>query len=410
MASAEPDAATGARAVAVGGQFDVAVIGAGVFGAWSAYRLQKDGRRVIVLDAFGPGNTRASSGGESRIIRMGYGADELYTHWSMRSLDLWLDFCHEANDASLLRQTGILWMARHRDRLTLETQATLLKLGVRHRTLSRKELEALYPQFDLGPISWAILEPDSGVLMSRRAVQSVLRAAVGSGAKYRSDAVQAPAAHGRLDAITLCSGDSVRADTFIFACGPWLPKLFPSLLQDRILVTRQEVLFFGAPFGDRRFEPPAMPAWIDFGDDVYGVPDLEGRGFKIASRRHGPVFDPDTGERMASSRGVEEMRLYLGQRFPAMKQAPLIESRVCQYETTQSRDFIIDRHPDMENVWIVGGGSSHGFKHGPAVAEYISQQLDGTRPPEPRFALATKQRFPPERADAMPGPPAASSR
>ena len=108
------------------------------------------------------------------------------------------------------------------------------------------------------------------------------------------------------------------------------------------------------------------------------MPDLEGRGFKIALDRHGVRVDPDTQSRIVSEEVAAEVRRYVARRFPGLRDAPIVETRVCQYENTSSGDFLIDRHPEIENVWFVGGGSGHGFKHGPAVGEYVAGRvLDG---------------------------------
>jgi glycine/D-amino acid oxidase-like deaminating enzyme len=171
-----------------------------------------------------------------------------------------------------------------------------------------------------------------------------------------------------------------------------LPKIFPEILEGRIRPTRQEVFFFGTEPGDRRFTPPHMPAWLDFTDErgAYALPDIENRGFKLAFDRHGPPFDPDTSDRLAD--GLDAARAFLAERFPALAGAPLVESRVCQYENTSSGDFLIDRHPDFSNVWLVGGGSGHGFKHGPMVGEHVTALIDGSASVEARFSLATKSR------------------
>jgi sarcosine oxidase len=369
---------------------DVAVVGAGCFGAWTAWHLRRAGRSVVLLDAHGPGNARASSGGESRIIRMGYGADDLYTRFARRSFHLWKSFFEETGQP-LFKPTSVLWLAREGDPLVTDTLATLRRLEVRHERLSRSDLEARFPQIALGDHTWALLEPESGVILARRAVSALVEEAVRRGIDYRAASVLPPAGRGRLDVLRIENGESIHARDFVFACGPWLPKLFPDLLADRIFPTRQEVFFFGPPAGDVRFRSPAMPAWIDFGEEVYGVPDLEGRGFKVAPDRHGPAFEPDEGERLVSAESVARMRDFLGRRFPALRKAPLLEARVCQYENTSSGDFLIDRHPDLENVWLAGGGSGHGFKHGPAVGEYVAERLQGAAAEEARFRLSTKE-------------------
>jgi sarcosine oxidase len=378
----------------------VIVVGAGCFGAWTAYHLARSGHDVTLLDAYGPGNSRASSGGETRVIRMGYGAQEIYTRWSWRSLELWKALFEQA-DATLFHETGVLWMARDGDTLADATLATLGHVGVPHERLSRAQLESRWPQIDFGAagpapveqVTWAIHEPRSGVLMARRAVEVVVREARREGARHVAAAVRAPAiGRGRIEVVTTQSGETMSAATFVFACGPWLPKLFPDLLGDRIVATRQEVLYFGPPPGDRRFAPPAMPAWIDFGEEIYGIPDIEARGFKISLDRHGPPFDPDTGDRVAGQT-VGAVRGYLSRRFPALRDAPLVGAEVCQYENSCNGDFLIDRHPDLENVWLVGGGSGHGFKHGPAVGEYVARLMAEGGEVDERFALATKEKI-----------------
>jgi glycine/D-amino acid oxidase-like deaminating enzyme len=198
------------------------------------------------------------------------------------------------------------------------------------------------------------------------------------------------AAPGPLRAVQIGDGRELRADAFVFACGAWLPKVFPSLLEGRIRPTRQVVLYFGTPAGDERFGPQHTPAWVDFPSGVYGAPDLEGRGVKVGLDRHGDAFDPDTGDRTVDLASVAIARAWLARRFPAMAGAPLVESRVCQYENTSTGDFLIDRHPDHENVWIVGGGSGHGFKHGPAVGEHVAGLISKGEDLEPRFSLQAR--------------------
>ena len=373
--------------------YDAVVIGAGVFGSWTAYWLQQSGLKVAIVDAYGAANSRASSGGESRIIRMGYGADEIYTRWSNHSLALWQELFARIGRPELFQRTGMLWMAREDDPYTLATRDTLRAVGVVFEEIGRNELERRYPQIDFGDVMWAIYEPMSGALLARRAVQAVTDEFVRNGGEILLGAVTAPAGANKLREVTTQSGLGINAERFVFACGPWLPKLFPDLLEGRIHPTRQEVFFFGTPPGDDRFAPPLMPTWIDFGAQLYGLPDLENRGFKVALDRHGAGIDPDTDERNITPELLKEVREFLARRFPAMRNAPLLESRVCQYENTSTGDFLIDRHPGFDNVWIVGGGSGHGFKHGPALGEYVAARIIEGGEVEPRFSLMTKGAF-----------------
>lgn len=367
------------------------VIGAGVFGSWIAYYLQQAGVQVALLDAYGAANDRASSGGESRIIRSSYGPDEIYTRWSDHSLAIWRKFFAGIGRPELFQQTGVLLLASAQDPRLSATRQTLEKVGVNFQFLGRAELESRYPQMDFENVPSAIYEPQSGVLMARRAVQAVADYVARNGGDYLIESALPPTGSGRVREIVTRAGKRIGADVFIFAGGPWLPKLFPALLGERIHPTRQEVYFFGVPAGDRRFSPPFIPTWIDFGSETYGMPDLENRGFKLALDRHGKAIDPDTAERTVTSETLEEARAYLARRFPALAGAPLVEARVCQYENTSNGDFLIDRHPDFENVWLAGGGSGHGFKHGPALGEYVATRVIEGGEIERRFRLETKE-------------------
>jgi len=352
---------------------DITVVGAGVFGVWTAWHLRRAGASVRPVDAWSSGHTRTSSGGESRIIRIGYGADEIYTRLAIRSLDLWKQFGH-----GLFQRTGVLWMARADDPYTVATGCTLRAVGVPMEFVSHADLSHRWPQMRLpDPAVYAIFEPESGALFARHAVTAVAADAVRLGVRFETAAI-APY--------------SLTAGPTVFACGAWLPKLFPDLLGPRIFPTRQEVFFFAPPPGSTEFSPGAFPVWIDFTDPrgPYGFPDLNSRGVKLAFDRHGPPFDPDTGDRRPSPELLEEARRFLAQRFPALAGAPLTESRVCQYENTSSGDFLIDRHPARPDIFFVGGGSGHGFKHGPAVGELAARLVLEGAPADPRFSLGAK--------------------
>jgi monomeric sarcosine oxidase len=388
------EAAGEAPTVRTGKTYEVVVVGSGVFGAWTAYWLRKKGLKVALVDEYGAASSRGSSGGQTRIIRMSYGDIETYTRWSMRSLGLWQSFFAEVGRPELFHPTGVLWMARSEDSLSVNSLAMLRRVGVHHEKVERAELERRWPQIAFGPITWAIWEPESGTLMAYKAVQAVADKAAQDGVETLPEAVLPPApGKGRLSAVATKSGKTISAEKFVFACGPWLPKVFPDVLGDRIFPTRQPVFYFGPTPGDTRFAPPAMPVWIDLGDEIYGLPDVENRGFKVALDHHGPAFDPDTGVRMTTPDDLARVRDFVSRRFPALKDSPVVGSEVCQYENTSNGDFLIDKHPERDNVWLVGGGSGHGFKHGPALGEYVTARVVEGGAVEPRFSLATKEKI-----------------
>jgi glycine/D-amino acid oxidase-like deaminating enzyme len=249
-----------------------------------------------------------------------------------------------------------------------------------------------FPQIAFDDTIKSVLwEPDAGYLFARRACEHVVERVVAEGGEYRQAAVSAPVSikGPPLRQLTLTDGATIEADAFVFACGPWLGRLFPDVVGKRITPTRQEVYYFGTPPGDTRFHDPAMPVWVDYRERFfYGIPGNANRGFKVADDTPGPVFDPTDGMRDATPDGIESARALLKRRFPALAEAPLLGSEVCQYEASPDSHFIIDRHPHAANVWIAGGGSGHGFKMGPAIGERLaSHVIDGTTP-EPQFGLA----------------------
>jgi len=364
--------------------YDCVVIGAGCFGSWTALRLREGGRSVALLDAFGPGNQKSSSGGASRIIRMAYGADEIYTRWSWDSLSAWKDLFERVRRPELFQPTGVLWTARQGHPHAAGARIIFRELAIPHETLTAREVCRRYPQLHFDTEVVGILEPESGALLANQAVRAVAGEAARIGVDMMTARVTAPAGRMRLDFVRTEDGRTIAAETFVFACGPWLPKLFPEVIAGRILVTRQPVFYFDVPAYD-------MPIWIDFSDPrgAYTFPPLAGKGFKLALDQHGPEFDPDTGSRNATPTEIAAAREFLSERFPALAGVPLVESEVCQYENTCNGDLLIDQHPELSNVWLAGGGSGHGFKHGPMVGEYVVRMLDGEEP-EPRLSWAAK--------------------
>ncbi|HEX2804143.1 MAG TPA: FAD-dependent oxidoreductase [Sphingomicrobium sp.] len=371
----------------------VAVIGAGVFGAWTAHHLLNAGHKVTLVDAWGPANARASSGGESRMTRAAYGKDSIYTRMAMDSLPQWKALS-DVSSLPILVPAGVLFFFPTEEPYLHDSIAAHRALGLPSEQLTAAQMASRFPMIDFDGVAAGIFEPGFGALMARRAVLTLVDRFVRAGGEYVQGAAEpiGPEAADELGAIRIGHGRVIRADRFVFALGPWLPKIFPNLLAGRIVPTRQEVFFFAPPAGDRRFQPAAMPGWADFngGDIFYGFPDLESRGVKFAHDAHGAIVDPDTQSREPTEAALKEIITFRDRRFPLLKGAPLTEARVCQYENSSNGDFLIDFHPKLENVLLLGGGSGHGFKHGPEVGSHAAARLFGTVKPEPRFSLATK--------------------
>ena len=370
----------------------VAVVGAGVFGAWTATHLQRAGHRVTLIDAWGPAHSRSSSGGESRLTRAAYGRDAIYTRMARDSLAEWKSLSSRC-ELPILHECGVLFFFPRPEPYFEQTVAAHTEAGLPTEVLARRELEQRFPMFDFDGVEIGFFEPGFGALIAQRAVQTLVEEFVQAGGAYLQSAVEPPDADADdLNEIRLSNGESIAADSFVFAAGAWLPKLFPDVVGSRIRPTRQEVFLFAPAPGDGRFLPAEMPGWADFsdGDMFYGFPDLEGRGVKLAHDIHGPEVDPDTQDRRFSEAALADVVAYRDRRFPALRGAQLTEARVCQYENSSNGDFLVDFHPRWRNVLLVGGGSGHGFKHGPEVGRHAAGRLLGSAAPEARFSLATK--------------------
>ena len=366
----------------------VAVVGAGAFGGWTALALLRRGARVTLVDAWGAGNARASSGGESRVIRGMYGPDRLYTEWVARAFAIWEESGVRWGER-LYRPTGALWMFAGDDGYARASLPLLADAGLPAAEISLAEARRRFPQIDLSGVSSVFVEERAGYLAARRACRAVARAVAAEGGEVRTVRAE-PGAIEReaMSPLPLADGSHLSADAYVFACGPWLGRLFPEAVGDRVRPTRQEVFFFGSPAGDGRFDDERCPVWIDFGPRIfYGIPGNGGRGFKVADDTRGPELDPTSAERAPTPERLADARALLARRFPGMAGAPLVESRVCQYENTPDGHLLLDRHPEAPNVWLAGGGSGHGFKLAPVVGERLAAQVLGNAQPIPQFRL-----------------------
>lgn len=398
---------------------DLLVVGAGVMGTWTAYWAQAGGagrggelgggRSVTLLDAWGAGHLRATSSDEHRIIRSAHGDDPFYARWSRRALAHWLRFQDEWG-VRLFERAGVLWFATADDGWEADSERTLAALAIPVERLTPEEIARRWPGIDPSGLAFGLHEPEGGFLWARRGVQAAVTAFQRAGGTYVLAGVRpGREAGGRLLDVVDQDGRSWSADSFVFAAGPWLPKLFPDVCGPLIAVTRQPVFYLGPGPGDVRFRAEAMPGWSDDSGGCYGIPAADDRGFKIGIDRVGPRFDPTAGERIPDPDDLRLARAFLARRFPDLAAAPLLESRVCQYESTPDSHLVVDRHPAWENAWIVGGGSGHGFKHGPRIGEHVVGRLDGLAegdvdgPADGRFRIGPRQvrRGPHLASDAM---------
>ncbi len=367
----------------------VAVAGAGAFGVWPALALRERGCEVTLLEAYGPGNSASSSGGDTRVVRGFHGGDTFYAGWGLRALDAWAKRERDW-DIELVRRVGFLWLQHEGTPGGYDSAALLEDHGQVAELLTPDALSKRYPQIESHDIAWAVLEPAAGYVRARFACQRACAAFEALGGRHVRAEVTPPAGGGQaLASLAGTRGETIEADAYVFACGPWFPDLFPELLGDVLTVTRQEAYYFKEPGGENLYSEKALPAWTVIADEIfYGVPGNDHRGFKIADDQPGDPFHPGTGERIPRPSGLHKVRNELARRFPGMAAAPVSEARVCQYTRTPDDDFIVDRHPQWQNVWLAGCGNGRGFKHGPVMGEHVASLILDGAPPEARFALS----------------------
>jgi sarcosine oxidase len=415
-AASKPLTASAVPLISPAQSTSIVVVGAGVFGLWTALTLLRAGAKVMLVDAFGVGNVRASSSDETHMIRAAYGSrSALYAPMTVRSLQLWREAAERAR-RTLLIETGCLWLQGssdgENDRFFRQSINGMRENGLAFDEIDTEELLKRYPIVSSDGIRRAFIEPRAGYLLARRCMDALLEMFVAEGGEYRAQGMKSRTiTAGEVEQIQLADGATLKASQFVFACGAWLGEMFPDALETLIRPSRQEVFYFGLNFDDRRVG--RLPAWVDMTNDkalFYGIPgtnpppsdartaasyansELMQNGFKIADDTHGGPFNPTTGERLPSEEQVSQAKRFLAMRFPAIKNAALIHAKVCQYENSPDGNLIIDRLPEASNTLVIGGGSGHGFKHAPAVAELAAGiLLHGKQTPKEFSLIRFKQ-------------------
>jgi len=361
------------------------VIGAGAWGGWTAYCLQKSGVQVTLIDQLGPGNERAGSGGQTRVIRMAYGGNEDYTNLTGRAYELWAQYEAEWQE-KFYHKTGSLWLFRGIDPAYARlSQPLLAKRELSLDELDLADAQARFPQVNFNDISSVFYEPESGYLEASRACRVVKTQFEKLGGKYLSSKVTSLNGEASISSISSSDGETLTADAYVLACGPWISQLVPSM-KPLIKVSRQEVYFFenAANHG-----PDDLPIWIEFREGehmYYGIPSHD--GFKMAYDERTWLLDPDRDDRGVTPEILQTMNPILTNRFPAMKGAGLRKHHTCVYESSPDGDFIMDQIPGFDNGWLLCGSSGHGFKMGPAIGEMVAEKVKKGLPLPSVFGLS----------------------
>jgi sarcosine oxidase len=347
------------------------VVGAGIFGASLAYRLVRDGWEVTLLERNEPGHERAASGGESRLIRFAHGADAWYTRSAWRARELWRELEQETG-REFLSECGVVWFGRAEDGWEAESERVLQAAGIAVERLAADEGDRFFPSFAPGDLEFIVHEPEAGILRAAEATRATAEAGERAGVRI---------------ARQVGEPGKVEADVVVWACGAWLASLFPELAQLR--VTRQDLFFFEGASVWRE-----VPAWVDYDRAIYGTGDIDGLGVKLAPDAEGPEFDPESDDRIPDPANETAARAYAAERFPDLAEATLKLAKVCPYSLTPDTNFLLAPHPELAGNWVFGGGSGHGFKHGPALAEYAARVVSGAEEPAERFGLGPRESGP----------------
>jgi glycine/D-amino acid oxidase-like deaminating enzyme len=355
----------------------VVIVGAGAFGASLAWWLARGGAEVTLVDQFEPGDPRTTSGGESRLIRCGHGPDVHYTASARRARTLWHELEAECGE-ELMVECGLTWFAHREDGWEAKAIATFERLGIPCERLAPEAGAGMFPSYSERGLAFLLHEPEAGVLRAQRAVRALARQAVAHGAELVRATARPDGAAARLD-----DGRVLEADVVVWACGAWLGRLFGEHVAIR--TTCQELFFFD---GGPAWSAPAVPAFVDFDQAIYGTRDIDGLGVKAAPDFDGPALDPDAELPLPGAAGEAVARRFLAERFPALAHAPLRGSKCCRYELSPDAHFIAAPHPEHPSVWLLGGGSGHGFKHGPALAEQVAAAIAGETPLPPHYGLS----------------------
>ncbi len=371
----------------------IVVVGAGAFGGWTALHLLRKGKDVTLVDQFGPGNNQSSSGGETRLIRAYYDK-QIYFDMTLRAMDHWKE--NEARmGQKVFHQNGLILFNYKESTAETETAIPMYKKAKLFlEKVSLADASKRWPQIRTDGLNHVMFDPQAGYLEARKGCMAVFDLFIKEGGTFIQQKVEKESiASGKASSITLGDGRKLEADSFIFACGPWLTRLFPELTK-KLKVTRALEIFFSSPPTLSDLMENRLPTWMDRDLDgpfrSFGVPGSSYRGFKVGLT---PPVDNnvtdrfDTYDRVVKPEELALVQKVIAMRFPKLVGQPVIEQRVCQYTLTPDTDLILDQHPQASNLWVMGGDSGHGYKLGASFGEMAASTVLGQVQVNALFAL-----------------------
>ena len=344
----------------------IIVVGGGIVGVMTALTLQRRGEKVTLIDRWEPGHSRASSTDYNRVIRAISGRDEFYTRWAREARQRWLELQAETGQ-NLMYECGalILATAGHCD-WEDATSETFDKVGVPYYRYSTDDVRARFPQFKVDEISYALFEPEAGLLMAHRCVITALALFKKLGGIVKRGRVTTD-----INERPMLDGQHLMADLIIVSTGPWMAEMFPRTIKPISTIVGVNVLYTSTPDGSEQFDMSHMPCWIDHGQGSFGIPSSEGSGVKAAVVIPDKI-DLDNDERLIKKEMLGRTRSYIRHRLPGLEGERIVDSKFNQIILTPDTHFVLDFHPEHENVLFAGGCSGHLFKHAPVFAEYAA--------------------------------------
>ncbi len=364
---------------------DVIVVGAGIAGVMTALSVRRRGYSVTLIDRWEPGHSRASSTDYTRIIRTIHGPDRLYTQWMREARLRWMELQEEMQQRLYVECGTLVLAARGKSDWEDATLPVFESLGIPYFKFGVDELNLRFPQFDCRNVAYGIYEPESGLIMAHRAVVETTRQLIKEGGKVVRGRVTTDESE-RL----FFNGKPLQAQLIIVATGPWLGEMFRRTIAPISQIVRQNIIYTATPDSDPSYDNDNMPCWVDHGYQAYGTPSVEGHGVKAAIAWTETIIDLDNDDRVVDEATFNRTRQYIRQRFPGLINEKAVDQKSCQIAMTPDTHFIIDFHPNFENVLIAGGCSGHLFKHGPVFGDFaagVGLKEFGTAP---RFRISTR--------------------
>jgi glycine/D-amino acid oxidase-like deaminating enzyme len=356
---------------------NVSVVGSGVFGVTAAKELRRRGFDVTLFDPGPVPHRLAESTDISKIVRLDYGDDEVYTRLMERALDGW----RSSSLRPFFHETGVLFLRSsplEPGGFEHDSFELLARRGHRLEGLDRAAILRRFPMWTVAHAS-GYYNPEGGWAESGNVVRHLAAEARDAGVRFIEGAAVARLLEreSRVLGLVTDGGDEIASDFVVVAAGSWTPHLLP-FMKEHLRSVGQPV-FHLAPTAPSRFAASLFPV---FAADIsrtgyYGFPATADGVVKIANHGIGRAMHPDGPDREVAAEESSSLRAFLGDWVRELEGAPLASTRVCVYCDTHDQHFWIAPDPDRRGLVVAAGGSGHAFKFTPLLGEWIADALEG---------------------------------